>query len=248
MSSPHVAGVAALLIGSDAVSDADGQYGAANEVRARLASTAVDIGTAGRDPQYGFGLVDAAAALAAGGGGGSENSAPVAVDDSVTTVAESAVTIDVLANDSDLDGDSLSPTALSDPPSGSVSVNADGTITYVPDAGFTGTDGFTYQASDGQALSNTATVKVNVESATSPSEITLTASAHKVRGVVHVELAWAGASADQVDIHRDGAVIATTPNDGAHLDNTGARGGGSFTYRVCNAGTSTCSAAVTVTY
>ncbi len=247
MSSPHVAGVAALLMGAGAVTDADRLYGVANEVRQRMTDAARDLGTAGRDSLYGFGLVDAEAALA-GTGGGDENQAPVASDDSASTVAGSAVTIDVLANDSDPDGDLLSPTAVSDPASGSASAHADGTIRYEPDAGFTGTDTFTYQATDGQAASNTATVTVRVDAAPPPSEITLSATSAKVRGVVHVDLAWSGASGSTVDVYRDGALIATTANDGGHLDNTGARGSGSFTYRVCNAGTSTCSSAVAVSF
>lgn len=62
MSAPHVAGVAALVLASDTLADDDGAYGIANELRVRLATTAVDLGTSGRDPQYGFGLVDAMAA------------------------------------------------------------------------------------------------------------------------------------------------------------------------------------------
>lgn len=246
MSAPHVAGVAALLIGSGKVTDADGRHGVANEVRQLLTESARDLGPTGRDPLYGFGLVDAAAALAASGGAG--NRAPIAADDSASTAAGSSVTVDVLANDVDPDGDSLFPSAVSDPPGGSASANPDGTITYLPDAGFIGTDSFTYQASDGQATSNTARVTVTVTGAPSPGEITLTASWWKVRGVVHVDLAWSGASADMVDVHRDAALMVTTDNDGSHLDITGARGGGSFTYRVCNAGTTVCSNAATVVY
>lgn len=62
MSSPHVAGTAALVLASG-ITDADGLYGHANEVRARFAQTAVDLGPADHDPQYGHGLVDAAAAV-----------------------------------------------------------------------------------------------------------------------------------------------------------------------------------------
>ena len=62
MSAPHVAGVAALVLAADVLSNDDGEYGVANELRRRLAATAVDLGTSGRDPQYGYGLVDALAA------------------------------------------------------------------------------------------------------------------------------------------------------------------------------------------
>ena len=63
MASPHVAGVAALVLASGVV-DANGANGAADELRATLTATAVDLGAAGRDPLYGHGLVNAAAAAA----------------------------------------------------------------------------------------------------------------------------------------------------------------------------------------
>ncbi len=69
MSAPHVAGAAALVLAAGVLSDDDGAYGVANELREQLAATAVDLGTSGRDPQYGYGLVDA---FAASGGGGVE--------------------------------------------------------------------------------------------------------------------------------------------------------------------------------
>jgi hypothetical protein len=92
------------------------------------------------------------------------NAAPVAADDSVSTAAGVAVVVDVLANDSDGDGDPLSVVDVSDPAGGSVVVNADETVTYTPDAGFSGSDSFTYRASDGVDVSNVATVTVDVAS------------------------------------------------------------------------------------
>ncbi|MFP3914775.1 MAG: Ig-like domain-containing protein, partial [Actinomycetota bacterium] len=91
------------------------------------------------------------------------NTAPEAEDDSATTEHDTEVTIDVLANDSDADGDSLEVTDLTQPDNGSVSVEADESVTYTPDAGFSGSDTFTYRASDGVASSNVATVTVMVE-------------------------------------------------------------------------------------
>lgn len=73
MASPHAAGAAALVIAAG-ITDANGAYGIADEVRKRLADTAVDLGTTGRDSRYGHGLIDALAAT--GGGGG--NAAPTA--------------------------------------------------------------------------------------------------------------------------------------------------------------------------
>jgi subtilisin family serine protease len=63
MASPHVAGTAALIIASGIV-DANGNGRVNDEVRQRLLKTADDLGALGRDPQYGFGLVDADEAAA----------------------------------------------------------------------------------------------------------------------------------------------------------------------------------------
>jgi Bacterial Ig domain len=93
---------------------------------------------------------------------GSENcnQAPVAVDDSAQTVNGFPVTINVVANDSDPDGDPLTVTGVSDPPNGTAVNNGDGTVTYTPDCGFFGTDSFTYTISDGQSGSDTGLVTV----------------------------------------------------------------------------------------
>jgi PKD repeat protein len=78
--------------------------------------------------------------------------------------------------------------------------------------------------------------------------ITLTASGYKVRGLQKADLTWSGAGSSSVDVFRDGAKLVTTANDGFHTDNINARGGGSYSYRICEAGTSTCSNTVTVTF
>ena len=77
------------------------------------------------------------------------NPAPVALDDDTTTSLNTAVTIDVLANDADPFEDTLQVTAtLNGPTNGTVVINADYTITYTPNTGFTGTDVFEYIVCD----------------------------------------------------------------------------------------------------
>jgi PKD repeat protein len=78
--------------------------------------------------------------------------------------------------------------------------------------------------------------------------ITLTATGYKVRGRHHVDLAWSGATSTDVDVYRDGSLVTTTANDGEYTDATSNVGGGSYTYQVCEAGTSTCSNEATVTF
>ncbi len=97
-----------------------------------------------------------------GGGGGEQNTAPVANNDSATTARRTAVTIAVLANDTDAEGNSLSIHSTSKPANGSITVNANGTITYKPKGNFAGTDSFQYRATDGSLTSNWATVTVSV--------------------------------------------------------------------------------------
>jgi hypothetical protein len=63
-----------------------------------------------------------------------------------------------------------------------------------------------------------------------------------------VDLSWSGATGSKVDIYRNGTVVATTGNDGFYTDSPGRRGHGSFTYKVCEAGTQTCSNQATVTF
>ncbi|MFM9963324.1 MAG: cadherin-like domain-containing protein [Planctomycetaceae bacterium] len=69
----------------------------------------------------------------------------------------------VLCNDTDEEDDPLTATLLSGPTNGSLTFNAaDGTFTYTPNAGFAGTDSFTYEADDGSATSDPATVDIQV--------------------------------------------------------------------------------------
>ncbi|NBB95414.1 MAG: hypothetical protein GVY16_06695 [Planctomycetes bacterium] len=93
------------------------------------------------------------------------NQAPTATGDSASTLEDTAVTIDVLANDSDPDlGDVLTVDSVTQGASGSVTHNGSD-VTYTPNAGFTGTDTFDYTVSDGKGLYDTATVTVTVEEA-----------------------------------------------------------------------------------
>ncbi|MDA0301798.1 MAG: cadherin-like domain-containing protein [Chloroflexi bacterium] len=90
---------------------------------------------------------------------------PVAADDSATTPMGAAITIDVLANDTPSDGaNALTVASATMPANGTVVVNADDTITYTPDAGFSGADSFDYTVSEDGAGTATATVTVTVQS------------------------------------------------------------------------------------
>jgi subtilisin family serine protease len=89
--------------------------------------------------------------------------APVAEDDAATTSRDTPVAIDVLANDSDPDGDPLTVASVADPANGSARIEPDQAVTYTPDPGFVGTDSFDYEACDPGGLCDSATVTVTVE-------------------------------------------------------------------------------------
>jgi subtilisin family serine protease len=76
----------------------------------------------------------------------------------------------------------------------------------------------------------------------------LSASTAKVRSLTEVTLSWQGSSAAQIAVRRDGVVLATVANTGSFTDATGVRGSGSFTYTVCEAGTDICSNVVLVQF
>jgi hypothetical protein len=100
------------------------------------------------------------------------NHPPDAMDDSATTTKNTPVTIDVLANDSDPDGDSLTVASVTQPFNGSATTNGSN-VTYTPNANFVGTDSFTYTASDGHGGTATANVTVFVQDTTStPGKVT----------------------------------------------------------------------------
>ena len=78
--------------------------------------------------------------------------------------------------------------------------------------------------------------------------IHLRASGRKVGGINTSRLKWRGATSANIDVYRDGVVIATRPNDGLYDDSTGTTGQASFMYKMCEAGTQTCSNTVTVNF
>jgi hypothetical protein len=98
-----------------------------------------------------------------GGGNGSTNEPPEAVDDDdAETTINTAVTIDVLDNDSDPDGDPLTIVSVTQPASGTAAIDGE-SIIYTPTANFVGTDEFDYTISDGKDNEASATVTVTVK-------------------------------------------------------------------------------------
>ena len=90
------------------------------------------------------------------------NRPPLALDDIASTLEDFEVDIDVLLNDTDLDGDTLTVVSVSNPANGIASINPNGTVKYIPNTNFNGVDSFTYQVTDGNNKTDSATVLVTV--------------------------------------------------------------------------------------
>ncbi len=108
-----------------------------------------------------------------GGGDGTPNRAPVAQADQVSTSAGAVVTIDVLQNDSDPDGDRLVVVRWSNPGTGTVDFLGAGVFRYSPAAGFTGKASFTYDIGDHRGGLATGLVEIQVGGAAIPTGLQL---------------------------------------------------------------------------
>jgi VCBS repeat-containing protein len=100
-----------------------------------------------------------------------QNKAPTANDDAYSVVQGNKLAVaapGVLANDKDAENHTLTAALVNGPSSGDLSLDPDGSFTYEPNPGFTGTDSFTYKASDSFVDSNVATVTITVGEPNNP--------------------------------------------------------------------------------
>ncbi len=93
------------------------------------------------------------------------------------------------------------------------------------------------------------TVKQVTVTVTAPSSGggTLSARGRKNKGLQAVDLSWSGMSGSSLDVYR-GAIKWSTANDGSETDAINKKGSGTYTYKVCVAGTDTCSNSATVIF
>lgn len=188
------------------------------------------------------------------------NDAPVAVADSYNATRNTTLTVaaasGVLANDSDADADTLTATVVTQVSHGTLSLNSDGAFTYAPNTDYSGSDSFTYRASDGSLTSNTVTVTINVAAAnaapvgvadsyTANEDATLTITASY--GVLSNDTDADGntLSAVLVDTAAHGALSLNSDGSFVYTPNANYNGIDTFTYRASD-GTAT-SSIVTVT-
>jgi VCBS repeat-containing protein len=159
----------------------------------------------------------------------SGNNAPQANNDSYTTLLNTPKPVGApgpLANDSDPDNDPLTAVLVAGPTHGTLDFNTDGSFLYTPDEGYMGTDSFTYRASDGDELSNVATVAIVVESNNSaPSAAD---DDYTTDEDTPLTVAAPGVLTNDLDPQGDPltAVLATNPANGTITLNAD----GSFTY------------------
>jgi hypothetical protein len=115
--------------------------------------------------------------------GSAPNNPPVAAGDAYTTDQDtllSDVVPGVLGNDTDADGNTLTAVLVSNSAHGTLDLNANGSFSYAPAAGYYGTDSFTYKANDSKADSNIAVVTITVKQASAlPDTVTILTAEYK---------------------------------------------------------------------
>jgi VCBS repeat-containing protein len=146
------------------------------------------------------------------------NDPPVASDDTVAGVEDTALDVpiqDLLANDTDVDGDPLSLLVDSGPSHGTLSLQGDGSYRYDPDADHHGADSFTYVANDGAADSNVATVTIELDPVNDP-PFAQDDGASTDEDTALTVAATAGVLANDADV--DGDALIVTEVDGSAAD------------------------------
>jgi VCBS repeat-containing protein len=149
--------------------------------------------------------------------GPASNSAPVARDDAYAIRGNQQIGSNVLANDNDLDGDSLTVALVSGASHGRLLIAPDGRFTYAPEPGFDGEDSFIYRTNDGQADSDPATVRIQVSPAVNANAAPAAANDHFAISEDEVLVIDAdGVLANDSDIDGDplSALLATPPRYG----------------------------------
>jgi len=173
----------------------------------------------------------------------SVNGVPIIKDDTSATNEDVPVLIDVLVNDTDLDG--IDPTTVSidsAPANGTLAIDPlTGEITYTPNEGFHGLDAFMYEACDGAGLCNTASVTVIVNA--NPEPVDDTAWTPQDTPVVVDVVANDGdpdslvdpSSVSIVDVPANGSLtVDATTGEMTYTPSDGFYGTDTFSYRICD--------------
>lgn len=166
------------------------------------------------------------------------NLLPNAVDDNFSTLVDTPLAGNVLANDDQ--GDAPATVTSSDASSAggfTVSVAANGDFTYTPTGGYEGIDSFGYSITDSNG--DNASAAVNITVGAPPVSRSVDAVKSRKQGNDIVTLSWSGFSDTNVTIKRNGVQQDTLANIlGSWQDNLGKKPSGTYTYEVCEAGPS----------
>ncbi len=183
------------------------------------------------------------------------NDAPVANDDSATTEPGVPVTVDVLENDHDIDGDAITVSSVTQGTDGTVTINSDGTVRYTPDPNFNGSDSFTYVVEDAKGETDSATVIVTVNAvnnrpvARDDSGVTSEENAVSIAVLNNDTDADGDALTVQSVTQASGGTVTVNANEIVRYSpNTGFSGTDSFEYTIADGrgGTDTASVSVRV--
>ncbi len=164
------------------------------------------------------------------------NHVPIANNDSASLEQDSTKTFSVLSNDTDNDNDILTITTVDtlSAQNGTIVNNGDGTLTYTPANGFTGTDSFNYTISDGKSGSNTGTVNITVTIKTDTTDTTTTGTTTESNSsAVNDEITTTEGNSVSLNVlsndngtSNNTIVTFTNPNNGTLVD----KGAGNFSY------------------
>lgn len=164
---------------------------------------------------------------------------PTAADDTFATLASTAVSNNILTNDSDPDGDALTvtETPVSASTNGTLTLVADGSFTYTPNAGFLGDDEFKYEVCDADNGCAQATVTISVwEAPVANDDATTTTQDTEVSGDVLGNDTPAGGltvSTSLTTPPAHGTGVIQNSGDFTYQPVPGYLGDDSFTYSVC---------------
>jgi outer membrane protein OmpA-like peptidoglycan-associated protein len=187
-------------------------------------------------------------------GAGTSPNAPVAGADQVETVQDTPVTIKVLDNDSDVDGDTLSVTSVgTDAAHGRVTLSGNNVI-YTPNAGFSGEDQFTYTVADGTGNSTVGRVFVkintpggNLKASSDLYTVDMNSSTNSFAVMSNDEVPTTGATITIVSNPSNGGTASVSGSNVLYTPKTGYSGLDKLTYRLTDSRGYTTDAVVDIT-